>query len=446
MASTVSDVESALSSAAPQTSVAPAVPRGKAVSVILASVLFRLALRMPRLALGLGAIAGCVIVTVVALGDSALKVSLGLALARYGIDAVEGTLGLSMLVGLVASRGLIRLPRRRKDGMGEGDLEKACEILSGQPNASAGLVRLGDKRLLFSECGEGFVMYARQGRSLVALFDPVAPKRLWPELAMKFVDEARRLKCRPVFYQVSPDFLPTAIDLRLQALKLGEQAVIDLSRFTLAGGDWVKLRRSINRAERDGLAFEWLEQDAVSGVMDELETVSNTWLSAHQSAEKGFSLGVFDRDYVAAGPVAVIRLEGRIVAFASVMTASNAGDAFIDLMRHVPGVHRGMMDLLFVRIIETLKARGLATLNLGMAPLAGLSDHQRAPVWNHLGRQIFEHGEEFYNFRGVRAFKEKFDPDWQPRYLAVAGQGFPVVSLLDVTLLIGGGIKGLLKK
>ena len=128
------------------------------------------------------------------------------------------------------------------------------------------------------------------------------------------------------------------------------------------------------------------------------------------------------------------------------MTASSDGDAFIDLMRHVPGVHRGMMDLLFVKIMEALKGQGFRTLNLGMAPLAGLSSHRRAPAWNHVARQVFEHGERFYNFRGVRAFKEKFDPDWQPRYLAVAGQGLPVLSLIDVTLLIGGGLKGLMRK
>lgn len=441
MASTVSDVESALAPAA-----SSATPRGKAISIILSAVLFRLALRTPRLALLVAALGVLAVILFAALGGSLLKLTLGLSLARQGIDAFEGTVGLSMLVGVIASRGLIRSPRRRREETHETEnLDRACAALADQGNASAGLVRLADKRVLTSDCGRGFVMYARQGRSLVALFDPVGPRHLWPELSMKFIDEARRLKCRPVFYQVSADFLPLAVELHLQPLKLGEQAIVNLQQFSLAGGDWLKLRRSLNRAERDGLVFEWLEGDAVTAAMGELKAVSDTWLTAHRSAEKGFSLGTFEPGYVASGPVAVIRLQGRIVAFTTVMTTSNAGDAFIDLMRHVPGVHRGMMDLLFVRVIERLKADGFLTLNLGMAPLAGLADHHRAPVWNHLGRQIFEHGEQFYNFRGVRAFKEKFDPDWQPRYLAVAGQGFPFAALLDVTLLIGGGVKGILK-
>ena len=438
MASSVSGVELAVSQ--------PATTRTKPSSVVFLSLLCRLALRGPRAGLWLASLAGVALIAPLLLDEGMFSFGWHLVLARHGIGATEGTLGLSLLFGVIASRGFIRRPGRKPEEGQVADLDRALAILARQPEAAAGLVRLGDKQVLVSDCGEAFLMYARQGRSLIALFDPVGPKPLWAPLVGKFIAEARRRRCRPVFYQVSADFLPITVDMRLQALKLGEQAVVDLSSFSLAGGAWLKLRRSINRAERDGLAFELLAPDAVNSVMDELRVVSDTWLSAHQAAEKGFSLGTFDPDYLAAGPVAVIRLQGRIVAFASLMTEAAGGDAFIDLMRHVPGVHRGMMDLLFVKIMESLRDRGFRTLNLGMAPLAGLAAHERAPAWNHLARQIFEHGERFYNFRGVRDFKEKFDPDWRPRYLAVAGQGLPLTSLLDVTLLIGGGLKGLWRK
>lgn len=266
-------------------------------------------------------------------------------------------------------------------------LQQAVDLLARQNSAAAGLVRLGDKQVLFSDCGEAFIMYARSGRSWVALFDPVGACAAWPALVVRFMEEARRAGCRPVFYQVSPDFLPCAIEVGLKPYKLGEQAVVDLASFDMKGGDWLKLRRSINRATRDGLDFSMLAREEVPAVMDELLAVSRTWLSAHNAAEKGFSLGTFEPGYVAAGPVAVIRIEGRIVAFANILAESASGDAFIDLMRHVPDTHRGMMDLLFVKIMEHLKAEGFSTLNLGMAPLAGLSTHIRAPLWNHIARQ-----------------------------------------------------------
>jgi phosphatidylglycerol lysyltransferase len=333
-----------------------------------------------------------------------------------------------------------------RSGPSVEDMEKALVVLATQPNASAGLVRLGDKRILFSDCGKAFVMYARHGNSLVALFDPVGPQQLWPELLAKFMTAAATQGCKPVFYQVSKAFLPYAFDTGLRPYKLGEQAVVDLARFDMKGGAWLKLRRSINRAERDGLEFSMLPVEQVPGVIDELLSVSRTWLASHNASEKGFSLGTFDPAYVKAGPVAVIRFEGRIVAFANILEAGGHGDAFIDLMRHIPDIHRGTMDFLFVRIMEHMKARGFLTLNLGMAPLAGLADHHYAPLWNRVGREIFEFGERFYNFRGVQAFKSKFDPVWQPRYIVVAGRGLPIVSMLDVTMLIGGGLRGIFRR
>jgi phosphatidylglycerol lysyltransferase len=342
-------------------------------------------------------------------------------------------------------RGAGKVDPARRTPLPE-EMAKALAILANQSNASAGLVRLGDKRILFSDCEQAFVMYARHGHSLVALFDPVGPHHLWPELLEKFMATARTENCRPVFYQVSKAFLPHAYDSGLRPYKLGEQAVVDLTRFDLKGGDWLKLRRSINRAERDGLEFSMLSVEQVPEVIDELLSVSRAWLASHNASEKGFSLGTFDPGYVKACPVAVIRMQGRIVAFANILEAGQHGDAFIDLMRHIPDTHRGMMDLLFVRIMEHMKARGFRTLNLGMAPLAGLGDHNFAPLWNRVGREIFEFGERFYNFRGVQAFKSKFDPVWQPRYLVVSGRGLPVASIFDVTMLIGGGLRGILRR
>ncbi|MCY1664346.1 phosphatidylglycerol lysyltransferase domain-containing protein [Rhizobium sp. SL86] len=364
-----------------------------------------------------------------------------------GIGETTGaTLSFTLIAGAWAGRRFVGPMRRRKTAVCPVALEKAVAILNEQGNASAGLVRLGDKQILLSDAGDAFIMFGCHGQSQIALFDPVGPKEAWHDLVLKFVRDAKRQGRRPVFYQVSPQFLPIAVEAGLNPYKLGEQAIVDLKGFSLQGGEWLKLRRSINRAERDGLEFSLLSPDAVPAVLDELRGVSNAWLAAHNAAEKGFSLGTFRDAYVAAQSVAVIRMEGRIVAFASIMTAPADGDAFIDLMRHIPGTHRGMMDLLFVKIMERLKADGFRTLNMGMAPLAGLPNGDYAPLWNQIGRQVFENGERFYNFRGVLAFKSKFDPKWESRYLVVSGSGLPLGSLLDVTMLIGGGIKGILRR
>jgi phosphatidylglycerol lysyltransferase len=81
-----------------------------------------------------------------------------------------------------------------------------------------------------------------------------------------------------------------------------------------------------------------------------------------------------------------------------------------------------------------------------MAPLAGLETHPLAPAWHRVGNFIFRQGEHFYNFEGLRRYKAKFDPIWESRYLmARGGISLPRV-LMDVSVLIAGGMKELLAR
>ena len=77
---------------------------------------------------------------------------------------------------------------------------------------------------------------------------------------------------------------------------------------------------------------------------------------------------------------------------------------------------------------------------------SGLEHHRLAPLWNRLGAALFRYGEDFYNFQGLRSFKDKFDPVWEPRYLASpSGVTLPIV-LTNVASLISGGISGVVSK
>jgi phosphatidylglycerol lysyltransferase len=115
-------------------------------------------------------------------------------------------------------------------------------------------------------------------------------------------------------------------------------------------------------------------------------------------------------------------------------------------MRFGPDAPRGAMDYLFVELLLWARAQGYQWLNLGMAPLAGLEKHPLAPAWHRVGNFIFRHGEHFFNFDGLRRYKSKFDPVWVSKYLASpGGLALPRV-LLDVSVLISGGVKELFIK
>jgi len=104
------------------------------------------------------------------------------------------------------------------------------------------------------------------------------------------------------------------------------------------------------------------------------------------------------------------------------------------------------MEYLFVQMMLWGKAEGYAHFNLGMAPLSGLENRQLAPIWNRVGALLFQHADNFYNFQGLRGFKQKFDPVWEPRYLASRG-GLAIPRILtNVSVLISGGLRGVVSK
>jgi phosphatidylglycerol lysyltransferase len=96
---------------------------------------------------------------------------------------------------------------------------------------------------------------------------------------------------------------------------------------------------------------------------------------------------------------------------------------------------------LFINLMVWGRDNGYRWFNLGTAPLSGLDESTHAPTPTRLGHWIFRHGEFFYNFQGLRAWKEKFHPTWEPRYLAYPGNLALPRILADITALVSGGYR-----
>jgi phosphatidylglycerol lysyltransferase len=360
--------------------------------------------------------------------------------------SLRALLGLVLASSALAIFSLLRPVTYRPDEMGGADLEKAIAIAEKQDMADANLVRMADKHIMFSQDGNAFIMYGIQGRSWIGLTDPIGEESEMSELVWQFVETARAAGGRAAFYQVSPKLLSYCADAGLRAFKLGELAIVDLETFELKGSRLSGLRQALNRGTRDGLAFSLLTPDEAKSVLGNLRDISDAWLAHHNTREKTFSLGSFSDEYVLSQPVAVLHKDDKIVAFATVMVTDTKQEATVDLMRFLPEAPRGAMDFLFISIMEQMRSEGYRTFNLGMAPLSGMSKRDIAPVWDWIGGTLFEHGEKFYNFKGLRAFKTKFHPKWEPRYLAVSNGAGAALALMDVTLLIGGGVRGVVGK
>lgn len=349
------------------------------------------------------------------------------------------------VVGLgIAGGALLFLPGGVSREIADpGARGRARALFEHADSANAFLALVPDKQLLFDEAGEGFLMYQRSGPCLVAMGDPVGTPRAREALAWRFREQADRAGLWPVFYQVGVADLPLYLDLGLQLAKLGEEAVVPLAAFTLEGSERAALRQEHRRAQRAGCVFEVLEGAALQAALPRLRVISDEWLEHKAGEEKGFSLGWFDADTLCQAPLAVVRVEERIVAFANLWPLPGRQEISIDLMRHTADAPKSSMDFLFVELMLWARAQGFAAFNLGMAPLAGLSGHELAPLWHKLGGFAWRHGERFYGFEGLRRFKAKFRPQWRPRYLASPGGWRQPLALFHIARLVSGAAHAL---
>ena len=321
-------------------------------------------------------------------------------------------------------------------------LEKARGIVAQQDLPIANLALSGDKTFFFSDDDDAFIMYGVQGKSWIAYSDPVGPRDKVRDLAWAFFDAAYAAGCRPVFYEITDTYLPIWVEMGLTVNKIGEEAIVPLADFALSGRRYKAMRAAYNQVQREGISFELVAPPHSPDLMARLAEISAAWLAEKRGREKRFSVGRFDADYLQRFRLALVKRDGQVVAFANVLETDTKACATIDLMRFGPDAPPNVMQFLFIALMERLRDEGTAQFSLGMAPLAGLEVKYGARLWNRFGSVLFKYGGAFYNFAGLRAFKQKFGPAWRSRYFAVPGSLPPIAALRDVTLAISGGPRG----
>lgn len=314
----------------------------------------------------------------------------------------------------------------------------AARAMAVCPRSDANLAYTGRKRFIVADTADAFLMYGVQGRTWIVMGDPVGPRERWADLVWatrRACDAARGRLC---IFQASEAMLALFVDLGLATYKYGEEAHIPLAGFTLQGPKAKALRHGRKRAIAAGLTFAIVPRADLPPLLGALRAISDEWLLARGVHEKSFSLGTFTEDYILRFDCAVVRDGDAVVAFANIWTSGDGAEMSVDLMRHRSAVPYGTMDFLFVELLERGRAEGFARFNLGMAPLSGINGDRLAPAWAKLARTLFENGERFYSFAGLRAFKSKFDPVWTSRYAATVHGLGAGAALIDLVAAVNG--------
>jgi phosphatidylglycerol lysyltransferase len=353
-----------------------------------------------------------------------------------------GTLALAVAAG--AFYLLLRPPVRFRR-LSEEEIDRALELHARIGSGTSAMMVANADKAVFWFGDRGFCLYRTIGPYVVVFGDPVVQdldER--DELLTALFAWATEIDRRPLFYQISLEWIPPLHDRGYAFFKLGEEAQVPINRVTLEGPRGKMYRQVLRRAERDHLRMSVLPPYEVQAVLPELRAISDEWLAAKAQRERQFSIGSFDEHYLQRFPCAIVEQLGaegcgkRVLAFANLLRGPQRGELSVDLMRYReegPSV----MDFLIVSLLLHGKDQGFKRFNLGMAPLASVGEFRGAHVRERLAKLLFQYGETFYNFQGLRLFKQKFDPDWMPRYLAYPSAWEWPAAITNVSALIAGG-------
>ncbi len=337
---------------------------------------------------------------------------------RYFVNSIyivaAVTLGYSLL--LLGRPVLVRKPSLSEDRARARVIVEQYGI-----SALARFTLLDDKSFFFSP-GGSMVSYVLKGRMALALGDPIGPAEDFPEALARFKTYCERNDWQPAFYQTPPETLELYAAAGFSALRIGQEAIVDLATFTMDGSAGKEWRNTNTRFAKLGMRVETHVPPLNQDLMEELRFISDAWLTMMDGTELRFANGWFDDDYIRQSTIlAAHRPDGDISAFASLVPEYRRNESAVDLMRRLPGVENGTMDYLFIALFSWAKAKGFATFSLGLSALAGVGEQSSAPRTERALRYLYDNVNRFYNFKGLHAYKGKFHPAWEPRYLIYPG-------------------------
>jgi lysyl-tRNA synthetase, class II len=279
-----------------------------------------------------------------------------------------------------------------------------------------------DKHYFFSSDGEAFVGYRVENGVLLLSGDPVgAPAAIAPLLEqLRAFADARGLKLGAV--GASERLRPYFEALGLRTLYLGDEAIIDLERFSLEGRPIRKVRQSVTRLQKAGYRAELhelgsLDEATIAEIEDVLER------GRQGAPERGFSMAM---DSIAGRhsdeTLAVLARDeaGTIRGVLHFVPVYGRAAVSLSFMRRDPDTPNGLTEFLVASAAGLLRERGLRELSLNFATFARWM-HSPTRWHERVLGKLVALGNPFFQIESLYRFNAKFFPRWEPRYLVYDG-------------------------
>lgn len=273
-----------------------------------------------------------------------------------------------------------------------------------------------DKFVFLGEDKDGYISFKMTRNFAFVLENPVCKDdEALTKIVQNFDQFCNENGFVSIYYRIPQQSLNLYKNLGKKSFPIGEEAIVDLTDFTMDGGKMKTTRSAINRLTSEGYDIRIYQPPIMEGLLQKLEMVSNNWLIEMDQKEIAFTQGIFDKTILKEQAIITVEdKEERVYAFLNLVPDFAPGEATYDLIRKVDDAPNGVLDLLMAKTLLYLKEQGYKSANLGLAPLSGIEGTNLAEQTIHYA---YENLKAFGHFKGLRKYKEKFFPSWEKKYL-----------------------------
>ncbi|WP_329789812.1 DUF2156 domain-containing protein [Lentzea sp. DG1S-22] len=273
----------------------------------------------------------------------------------------------------------------------------------------------------FTPDGETAVAYRVVATIALTVGDPIGPARA--EAVRGFAEFCARNGWTPCLYSVGAETKEVVEGLGWSAVQVAEDTVIELDALSFTGKKWQDVRTALNKAAKAGITAEWCAYaDAPYAITDQIRSISAEWVADRGLPEMGFTLGGLEQ-LAGDGVRCLLAVDGDrtvhgITSWLPVYADGEVVGWTLDFMRRRTHGFRGSMEFLIASAAQQLQAEGARFLSLSGAPLARLDRGERPRALQRVLDFTGQVLEPVYGFRSLFAFKAKFQPAYQPMFMA----------------------------
>jgi lysyl-tRNA synthetase class 2 len=308
----------------------------------------------------------------------------------------------------------------------------ASEVIRAYGSDTLSFFKLrSDKFYFFGQGRRAFVGYRIEGGVMLLSGDPVGPPDAVSPLMHEVRAFARERGLKLGAVGASEGILPVYAELGLRARYLGDEAVVDTTKFSLEGRPIRKVRQSVTRLAKAGYTAELHALSELDpATIDQIEHVVE--LGRQGAPERGFSMTMdtlrtdHDNDIrilVARDGDGVIR---GVLSFVPCFCRPAVSLSF---MRRDPDTPNGLTEFMVVSAIERLRELGIEELSLNFATGAKYMHSPEGACERALGK-LARVLNPYFQIESLYRFNAKFFPRWEPRYFVYEGRlGIPRTAL-----------------